>query len=143
MNPDRKQRFIEAFSDALVAGIERCSEPRKLILGVDDVPAAVKWKLTVITKKPGKFDIDNECIQEACRALEIPCTREDIVKFLEGDEVPRVEQPVDVEALITDRMTVLTTGAFTFEGVCEQMTKEFPGYKFSNVQDEFIIEKVA
>jgi hypothetical protein len=142
MNPDRKQRFVEAYSDALAAGVDRCTDRKQLIFGVEDIPAMVKVKLAAITKKPAKFEVENLVMEDTCQDLGIAQTREAVVAFLAGEDVKKPED-ISNEEVIMNRWNALAAEGMAPEVIASLMNTEFPAYRFSSLQDEIIIETVV
>lgn len=91
---ERKQLFIEAYSDALVKGIEGSPDRTKLVFGLDDVPVLVKQKMRRIESAPEKFEVENAVVAETCAALHITHERAAILGYLDGKPTAPQEEPL-------------------------------------------------
>lgn len=143
INPDRKQRFTEAYSDALAVLIPQHPD---VVFGLEAIPDLVKIKLNRISKGPTKFDIDIKVMEMTCADLGIELTRDSVVKFLEGGEAVKVAPTKEeIETAIGAKLTELCNDpqALHSEAICAILAGMFPSYSFSCVQDEFVIEEKA
>lgn len=128
-NPDRRQRFIEAFSDALVDAVNK-GDKTKLMFGVADVPLLVAKKITAIEKEPRRFDIEGAAMGATCRYLNISCSRDAVIAFLTISEPPAVEMPLkEMPAALVEKIQKLSEGVADEQLYLAVLRGDFPDWK--------------